>query len=215
MISSGLDTPGELGKQKARPGNRQTPSAGCPAFILPRIEVLCCARSTAYQAMPFTLIRRKTNSAWLTNGTCPVIAHPPCRFWSRSRSRALGTLSERIEEMLTGLLCVREVLRRGGILEQPAHSRLFYVATLPIPAAAGQANDSWSMQVDQYHFGHRCSKPTWLWFCRIPQAQLPSPPLRLRANPIRKLDAITHGQRSSTPPDFAQWLCQCVLATQP
>lgn len=113
--------------------------------------------------------------------------------------------------MLTGMLCVAEVKRRTGILEQPAWSRLFTVAGLPLPNQSGSSAQSWSIEIDQFHFGHRVSKRTWLWFFGIKPSQLPQLAFTLRSDPSRKLDGITPGQRSQTPPAFASFLCQTIL----
>jgi len=206
MIFPALHERRKLGKQNSKPLFRQSPSAGEGACQFPLVEILCAARSSVYQAVPSALVRTKTNSAWQTTGSCPVIAHPPCRFWSRSRSRASGTLRERIEEMLLGMICIREVLRRGGVLEQPAHSRLFTVAGMPTPSGPGHQPKLWTMSINQYHFGHRVSKPTWLLVVGVLQCDMPSAPFGLRQDPQRRLDAITPGQRSATPTRFADWL---------
>jgi hypothetical protein len=175
------------------------------------LEILCCARSSSYDAIPWVATRKRTSSAWLTTSPLPVIAHPPCRFWSRSSNLSRATGLDMIRELLLGLWCVRQVARRGGIVEQPAWSRLWRAANLPRPTSQTQSPYSWSISLDQYTFGHRVHKPTWLWFCHIHQSQLPRPPLALRPDPQRTQGDITAGQRSATPPLFARWLCDCAL----
>lgn len=196
-------------KHPAPPGAESSRANPPRPTTHPRIEVLCAARSSIYQAFPGLLLRTRTADAWLTRAACPVIAHPPCRFWSRSFARASATVEAMVIELLLGMFCVHQVRHRGGVLEQPAHSRLFRAAHMPTPHVSGDSSASWSIQVNQGTFGHRTTKPTWLWFARVPKALVPPPPFKLRQDACRNLDALTPGQRSATPHAFAAWLIEC------
>jgi hypothetical protein len=196
----------KLGKQKTnRPDVSRLAQSGRFSF-----EVLCAARNSYYRAMPNALVRTRANSAWQTRGNLPVIAHPPCRFWVRSSHRACAPVSQIIEELCLGALCAREVLRRGGILEQPAGSKLFRALGLPTPASPTHTSDAWSMQLNQSHFGHLARKPTWLFFSRIHPRDLPPLPFNLFSTMPRRLDDMTPGAKSRTPSDFAHWLALSV-----
>lgn len=170
------------------------------------VEVLCAARSTVYRAIPTAQVRTRANTARLPLLGCPVVAHPPCRFWSRLFPLAAATLADMVAELRLGLWCACQVRRRGGVLEQPAHSRLWSAAALPMPSAPGQA-DSYSIAVDQSQWGAPFPKPTWLYFSGIPRRNLPPMPLSFAPPRIRTQALTTPGQRSATPLEFARWLC--------
>lgn len=180
----------------------------------PELEILCAARSTVYRSLPNALVRTRANSAWLTTGTCRVIAHPPCRFWCRARALAADKPSTIIQELMLGLWCAFQVKIRGGVLEQPAHSRLWDAANLPRPHVYGQQH-AYSIAVDQAAWGHHGPKPTWLFFCGIPKHTIPPIPLSFVPTRRRTLMVCTNGQRSATPPAFMDWLCQCLQVKTP
>lgn len=86
-------------------------------------------------------------------GPWPVVAHPPCGPWS-----ALRHLHTKPEERALGLLAIEQVQRFGGVLEQPARSKLFEHLSGP----------GFLFTVDQVSWGHVARKPTWLWFVNVP-----------------------------------------------
>src|SRR5262245_39623422 len=57
--------------------------------------------------------------ARLYDGPHPVVAHPPCKNYSRISYLAKG------DERDCAIRAVVQVRRWGGVLEHPAHSRLF------------------------------------------------------------------------------------------
>lgn len=170
------------------------------------VTVLCAARSSVYNSIPGLLVFDRAKDAWSAHPCGPVVAHPPCRCWSRSWARSRCTVFERIAEMLLGMECVRLVLRNGGILEHPAFSRLWACAKLPRPGRSPDAKRTWSIAIDQQNFGHRVSKPTWLLFSGVDPWSIQWDEFTLALTPNRTLDGLTPGQRSSTPLAFARWL---------
>jgi hypothetical protein len=106
-------------------------------------------------------------------GPHPVVAHPPCqrwgRFWHGSTRKPhqykLGDDGGCFESALLS------VLRYGGVLEHPAHSKAWDVFGLrkPVPGAGWQRSDRghpctgyWVCYVEQGNYGHASRKPTWL-----------------------------------------------------
>ena len=102
-------------------------------------------------------------------GPHPVVAHPPCqrwgRFWHGSTRKPhqykLGDDGGCFEKAL------QAVLRWGGVLEHPAHSRAWDAFGLvkPTTGAGWQWVDGasyWVCYVEQGHYGHHSRKPTWL-----------------------------------------------------
>ena len=106
-------------------------------------------------------------------GPHPVVAHPPCqrwgRFWHGSTRKPhqykLGDDNGCFEAAL------RAVLRWGGVLEHPAHSKAWDAFGLlkPTPGKGWQRSDMghpsngyWVCHVEQGHYGHASRKGTWL-----------------------------------------------------
>ena len=123
------------------------------------VTILCAARSTVYRAFPGVAIYTRTADAWTARPTGPVIAHPPCRCWSRMRGLSSLTLRARILEMMLAFECLRMVTTHGGVLEQPAFSSFWRHANLPRPGDTSQAPAMWSLAVDQSNWGHRTKNP--------------------------------------------------------
>lgn len=181
---------------------------------IPLLHILCAARSSVYHHFPALDIYDRARPAWQCHPRRPIIAHPPCRFWSRWNTRAAAPPATLISELLLGVWCAKLVTTYGGILEQPAFSRLWDAAKLPQPTPA-KHNAFWSCQVDQAQWGHPTAKPTWLYFARIHPCQVTWSGWTL-ANPRRlTLAHLTPGQRSATPLPFAQWLVETALHANP
>ena len=101
-------------------------------------------------------------------GPHPVVCHSPCqrwgRFWHGSTRKPhqykLGDDGGCFEAAL------RAVLRWGGVLEHPAHSKAWDAFGLlkPTMGKGWQRSDMgyWVCHVDQGHYGHTSRKPTWL-----------------------------------------------------
>ncbi len=101
-------------------------------------------------------------------GPHPVVAHPPCQRWCR-----LAGFVEKVHGYKKGddggtfswaLACVRAF---GGVLEHPAYSSAFGAYLLPFPSDKGGWQrgicGGWSCHVEQWHYGHRAKKATWLY----------------------------------------------------
>lgn len=114
--------------------------------------------------------------------------------------------ADRIKEMLLAFWCLRLVIRNGGVLEQPAYSRLWSAASLPRPGDTTSAPALWSIAVDQSNFGHRTTKPTWLLFAGVDPKALLFDCWSIANVDTTKLADLTPGQRSYTPAGFAAFL---------
>ncbi len=175
--------------------------------------VLFTQKNSIYQTLNCDCwddIRNATNYA----GSDPVIAHPPCRAWSRVRGLAKPLPGEK--EL--SLFAVNIVRKNGGVLEHPSSSTL-YPGYLPLPGSFDDYG-GYSICIDQFWFGHLCKKATLLYIVGVKQCDLPPIPY--------KLDAITHTighskakrhthkkevsrhTRSATPLLFAKWLINVV-----
>ncbi|MCL2777748.1 MAG: hypothetical protein FWD73_07060 [Polyangiaceae bacterium] len=90
-------------------------------------------------------------------GRLPVVAHPPCGPWS-----GLKHLS-RHDDPSHGPYAVAVVQTVGGVLEHPAHSRLFRHCGLPHPGELPDKYGGVTYEVDQCDWGHVARKKTWIY----------------------------------------------------
>jgi hypothetical protein len=177
------------------------------------ISVLFAARDSVYKTLPGLDVWDEDRDALKWPGGNPGIFHPPCRLWSRLAH--FSTAPESEKEL--ALWSVSQVRQWGGILEHPAFSQLWYAAELPFPDKTG--SDGFTIAIDQFWFGHRSRKPTWLYICGVSKGNLPPAPFRLAgyyedvfAGGSRKyVPGSRHGAlRSGTPIEFAKWLIKAV-----
>jgi len=163
-----------------------------------------------------------TRDAKRYTGPHPVVAHPPCGPWGRMRHLA------KQQDPECALRAVEQVRAWGGVLEHPAHSKLFQNCGLPRP---GDLPDTWggyTIEVCQVDWGHVARKRTWLYLVGVHDVgELPPPRepthwcagfrtgggRQYPANYKRTGCAVPSGikvcsaqQRRRTPPAFALWL---------
>lgn len=121
-------------------------------------------------------------------GPFPVVAHPPCGPWGPLRHLNVK------QDATCGPSAVAMVRRFGGVLEQPAGSKLWEHCGIPHPDLSEfDRHGGWSIVVNQVAWGHVARKPTWLYFVGIPTG--------IVAPGIRSGGTVTHwcsGFRSST-----------------
>lgn len=113
------------------------------------------------------------------DGPWPIVAHPPCGPWGQLRHLC------RLQDPTCGPRAVEQVRRWGGVLEHPAHSKLWDRCGLPKPNrmyefdrepgvpnhpprfAFGDSDvDAWggrTYYVEQVDWGHCARKATWLY----------------------------------------------------
>lgn len=146
----------------------------------------------------------------------PVVAHPPCRGWSRLRSMA----KPREDERDLAVWAVWVVRHCGGVLEHPSGSALWQFMGLPHPSRpVRDAWGGWSLPVSQKWWGHRAEKRTWLYVVGVEPCAVPPLPLVLgqaertcglwsgRDRSIARKE-IGKAERMASPPAFAEWLIE-------
>jgi len=108
-----------------------------------------------------------TRDAKLYEGPYPVVAHPPCQRWGRF---AEGSMTLKIHEAGADDGCfasaMLSLIRFGGVIEHPAHTRAWPVYNIPTPPKTGWLQVGafgWTCEVEQGHYGHRARKKTWLY----------------------------------------------------
>lgn len=138
----------------------------------------------------------------------PVLAHPPCRAWGQLSHMA----NPREGEKQLAYLALAQVRLNGGVLEHPASSRFFKEAELPIGMFTDEFG-GFTVQIDQFDFGHVAHKATKLYICGIDPSLLPELPPKNTASTDRSICGNVKGtkrctqyQREYTPPPLLRGL---------
>lgn len=145
-------------------------------------------------------------------GGNPIIAHPPCRAWGRFRKFA----KPRPDEKELAIAAIGHIRKWGGVLEHPGSSSLWKHLDLPLPGSAPDRFGGWSLSVDQFWFGHKARKRTWLYIVGVAPANIPPYPLKMDAiqyvvnsdEGTRWKKEITKKEREATPVGFALFLIE-------
>lgn len=145
-------------------------------------------------------------------GGNPLIAHPPCRAWGRFRAFA----NPRPDEKQLAITAIDLIRKWGGVLEHPAASSLWKCVGLPLPGENADQWGGWSLSVDQFWFGHKARKRTWLYIVGVSPGKIPAYPLKMDAieyvvngdKGTRWKKEITRKEREHTPPAFAEFLIE-------
>lgn len=181
------------------------------------IAVLCVRPDSVYKRRAGCDCFDKQRDARSFAGGMPVIAHPPCRAWGRLRHMAKPAPGER--EL--ALFCVNKVLENGGFLEHPAGSTLWDYCELPKPNESTLSDHLYTLQVDQYNFGHRARKRTWLLVKDVRRKSLPPMPIRpgdpeyvvnttLRRGQPGHRPSLSRRYREATPFELALWMVEAI-----
>lgn len=186
------------------------------------VAALFVRKDSIYKELPGVDAWDAERDARTWAGSCPVVAHPPCRAW--------GTLSHlakpRADEKELAVWAVAQVRRVGGVLEHPKRSKLWPHCDLPAP---GQKDEfgGWTLPIFQNAWGHRAEKATLLYIVGCEPTQIPDMPLvlgdathvvasggrRVDGSRNRKGDAgwrpkCSKAEREHTPPQLALWLVE-------
>jgi hypothetical protein len=170
------------------------------------ISILFAARNSVYKTIPGLDVWDEDRNALNWPGGNPGIFHPPCRLWSMLSHFSVAPK----EEKELARWSVRQIRKWGGVLEHPAHSKLWLDQDLPRP---GQKDAyGFTTGVYQWWFGHRGRKATWLYICGIDPKTVPLIPFKL--GQAEATCSTRHGgpgrirdnEIEATPPEFANWL---------
>jgi hypothetical protein len=168
------------------------------------VAILCAARKSYYHSMAGCEVYDIERDVRTFAGGMPIVAHPPCRSWSAFCAHQAKPL---LGEKELGPLCVEWLRECGGVLEHPAHSRLWDHCDLPTPGEP-ERGGLWSLAVQQSWWGDSRTKNTWLLFAGVAPSDLPPIPYTLREShgDRRKWQLMSKTQRAATPPAMAEWL---------
>jgi len=167
----------------------------------------------------------ETRDARHYNGPLPVVSHPPCGAYSSLRHLAKQALAHAD----CGPIAVEQVRRVGGVLEQPAGSKLWDACGLPKPGQPADEHGGYSIEVTQVEWGHVARKKTWLYLVRVPRSALRPPPFpgrepthwvsgsrTAKRGPVPAgIKVCSAGQRRKTPPLFAEYLIHLAASAAP
>jgi hypothetical protein len=173
--------------------------------------VLCVARNSVYKSLEGVDAYDIDRDARSFSSSLPIVGHPPCRSWSAFCSHQAKPLPGEKE---LGPFVFELLKRNGGILEHPAHSRLWDFVGAPKPGQQ-ERDGVWSLAVQQCWWGDCRSKNTWLMFFKIKPEQVATP-MRLH-NPQgdrRRWQLMSRHQRSATPIELARWLVDTARLVQ-
>lgn len=169
------------------------------------VAVLCVAARSIYHSLTGVECYDVKRDVRTFAGGMPVLAHPPCRSWSAyCAHQSKPTPGEK--EL--GPLCVDWLRKCGGVLEHPAHSRLWDACGLPKPGWTHR-RDLWTAEVLQAWWGDSRTKTTWLCFFGVHPNSVKWP-LKLHDphGDRRRWQLLNSTSRSATHPAMAEWLVQ-------
>jgi len=123
-------------------------------------------------------------------GPYPVVAHPPCQRWGRfwhgsPRKPHQFELGDDQGCFKAALAAVRQW---GGVLEHPADSAAWSFFDLNRPNrrcgwVVADWEGGWTCYVDQAHYGHTATKPTWLYAAHVDLPVIEGKRVRQRLDP--------------------------------
>ena len=179
-----------------------------PYPFLSGVDCWGFATRSGQQIDAFALDRDARNYS----GDHPVVAHPPCGPWGRFWWNYKG--GEGAKDC--GLRAVEQVRSFGGVVEHPAHSKLWDVAGMPKPGDTSDRWDGWTLEIQQVDFGHPARKPTWLYIVGaepedippLPPARTPTHVMVRRRHNSNDWPEVPKKLRHITPPAFAKWLVE-------
>lgn len=177
---------------------------------MPSVAVLFARADSIYKTLPECDVWDVERDARKWPGGAPLVAHPPCRAWGSFSHRA----KPRPDEKQLALWAVDQVRTYGGVLEHPAFSKLWKEKPLPLPGEIDEFG-GWTLPVDQFHWGHKAKKSTWLYIVGVDKVEIPF--VRGKAQFVvassrrPRPPEIPHAEREATPPLFAKWLCDLAV----
>lgn len=179
------------------------------------VAVLFARRDSIYKTLPDCDVYDIDRDARNFAGWQPIVAHPPCRGWGRLRQFSHATLDEK----RLGIWAVDQIRLWGGVLEHPAESTLFAHCRMPKPGEFTDRFGGYTVAIEQFHWGHRAEKATWLYIVGCHPSRLPVIPRRAGRpthciRPTKsypRLPSVTKPEREHTPPALAAWLVELAL----
>jgi len=137
-----------------------------------KYAALFCRSDSAYKKRSDWDVYDMERDALTFKGGVPCVCHPPCRSWGML-SHMAHNVREGEKELATW--SIDQVRKNGGIIEHPSGSRLFK-HHLPDAGMFPDEFGGFTIEVDQFDFGHVAHKKTKLYICGVAFGDLPEPP---------------------------------------
>lgn len=164
------------------------------------IAILCTHKNSHYSEFANTECFDRSRDCRTFVGNEPVIAHPPCRGWTRF-GKAMGAKPRPGEKDLA-YFCLERVITNGGVLEHPFESEF--------AIEAEKLEGLKTVVVDQEWWGMWCRKRTRLL---MPKHYLvPEFPFDLigHVGKEKTYREWANKDASITPLEFCKWLIELV-----
>jgi hypothetical protein len=173
------------------------------------VAALFIRTDSVYKLMPGVECYDAERDATSYTGPHPIVAHPPCRLFGVMKH---FSKADPVEKQLAHFAIERARLL-GGVVEHPAHSLLWREARLSGPGSAPDSSGGVTIELNQFAFGHKALKPTWLYVVRcsaIPTlpVEMGKPAYCIARKTGSKLLHVTKPAREHTPSAFAAWLVE-------
>ena len=121
-------------------------------------NVICYGRAER-NGKQQSLFGLKDKDARCYAGPYPIVAHPPCGPWGRFAWNYKGGEGDKT----CGPIAIEQARLFGGVVEHPAHSKLWLAMDLPLPGANVDRHGGQTLEVQQVDWGHLARKKTWLY----------------------------------------------------
>lgn len=177
------------------------PARVCEAMIA-RVAILFARSDSVYKSIEGCDVWDEKRDALQYPGGLPVVAHPPCRLWSRLAPFAKAPP----EEKRLAIFALEQARQNGGVVEHPYGSKLWKEADL---------SGGWMLDAPQFWWGHKAEKPTRFFIVGCNPRDVPPIPLVL-GDPTHQVGFtrnrrhdrlyLSRPARERTPPDMARWL---------
>lgn len=187
------------------------------------VAILFARRDSHYKTMPDVDVYDIDRDARSFCGGVPVVAHPPCRAWGMLAHMA----KPRPDEKALAPWAIEQIRKWGGVLEHPKGSRLWKEIGLPLPGEFPDEHGGFSVDVDQYDWGHLAHKATRLYICGCKIDDLPDAPPKnttptrwsiageSKSGGVKGTHRISDKAREATPPKFAEYLIAIASRAKP
>lgn len=170
------------------------------------ISVLFVAKNSVYKTLGVDCWDEERDALKWPGGNA-IVVHPPCRLFSQLRHMSTAPK----EEKKLAYWAVDQVRQCGGVLEHPAMSRLWKEVNLPKPGNSDRFG--LCVAVDQWWWGHRARKPTWLYVCGTKPIEIPLRIGEAESTCSSRIwgpgnNRVRGEELAATPPAFARWLIE-------
>lgn len=170
------------------------------------IPVLFVHNRSNYKKLPIFDCYDEKRDALTYLGSSPVIAHPPCRTFSRLK----GLTNAPIEEKKLAYWAVDLVRYQGGIIEHPYDSALWKDINAPKPGTYDEFG-GFTVVFNQKDFGYYTEKKTRLYIVGCKLRDLPAMPMRFDLDTkVRSFVNLTPKQRSETTIDLCTYFAEII-----